>query len=29
VDYSVYQVTHQLWALMQLAAWVERFQVTP
>ena len=26
-DYSVYQATHQLWALMQLGAWIERFGV--
>jgi asparagine synthase (glutamine-hydrolysing) len=26
-DYSVYQATHQLWALMQLGAWIERFRV--
>lgn len=27
-DISVYQATHQLWALMQLAAWMIRFRVT-
>ncbi|HVL68413.1 MAG TPA: asparagine synthase (glutamine-hydrolyzing) [Vicinamibacterales bacterium] len=27
-DYSVYQATHQLWALMQLAAWRRMFAVT-
>jgi asparagine synthase (glutamine-hydrolysing) len=26
-DMSVYQATHQLWALLQLAAWVQRFGV--
>ena len=25
---SVFQATHQLWALMQLAAWMHRFHVT-
>lgn len=27
-DVSVYQATHQLWAVMQLAAWIARFGVT-
>jgi hypothetical protein len=26
-DVSVYRASHQLWALMQLAAWAQRFRV--
>jgi hypothetical protein len=26
-DTSLYRVSHQLWALMQLAAWGERFGI--
>lgn len=27
-DFSAYQATHQLWSLMQLAGWIERYKVS-
>jgi asparagine synthase (glutamine-hydrolysing) len=27
-DFSVYQATHQLWSLMQLGGWIERYEVS-
>ena len=27
-DFSVYQATHQLWSLMQLGGWIERYKVS-
>ena len=28
LDFSVYRISHQLWSLMQVAAWGTRFKVT-